>query len=66
MSSPRCVALTGIDTFLGESLAERLLAPLDDFAGTLARFFADGGRGVNVTVWEALIFVREFVNCIRD
>ena len=26
MASPRCVALTGLDTFLGESLAERLLA----------------------------------------
>lgn len=28
----------------------RLLAPLDDFAGTLARFRAEGGRGCNVTV----------------
>lgn len=28
-ASPRCVALTGLDTFLGESLAERLLARAD-------------------------------------
>jgi UDP-glucose 4-epimerase len=26
MGSPRCVAITGLDTYLGESLAERLLA----------------------------------------
>lgn len=29
---------------------ERLLAPLEDFRGTLNAFFADGGRGANVTV----------------
>lgn len=29
---------------------ERLLAPLDDFAGTLMRFRAQGGQGANVTV----------------
>lgn len=29
---------------------ERLLAPLDDFAGTLERFRAEGGCGANVTV----------------
>ncbi len=29
MASPRCVALTGLDTFMGESLAERLLARSD-------------------------------------
>jgi shikimate dehydrogenase len=28
----------------------RLLSPLDDFVGTVARFRADGGKGVNVTV----------------
>ena len=35
----------------GQALAyEALLAPLDDFAGTVARFRAEGGRGLNVTV----------------
>lgn len=29
---------------------EARLAPLDDFAGELRRFFAEGGRGCNVTV----------------
>lgn len=29
---------------------EALLAPLDDFAGSLQQFFASGGRGCNVTV----------------
>lgn len=29
---------------------ERLLAPLDDFVGTVEQFFAAGGRGLNVTV----------------
>lgn len=29
---------------------ERVLAPLDDFTGTVARFFHDGGAGLNVTV----------------
>lgn len=29
---------------------ERLLAPLDDFAGTIQAFFAEGGKGLNVTV----------------
>jgi shikimate dehydrogenase len=29
---------------------ERLLAPLDGFAGTVARFAADGGKGLNVTM----------------
>ncbi len=29
---------------------ERLLAPLDDFAGTLARFADEGGKGCNITV----------------
>lgn len=29
---------------------ERLLAPLDDFVGVAERFFAAGGRGLNVTV----------------
>jgi shikimate dehydrogenase len=28
----------------------RLLAPLDDFAGTLQRFVSEGGRGCNITV----------------
>lgn len=28
----------------------RLLAPLDDFAATARRFFAEGGAGVNITV----------------
>lgn len=35
----------------GEQLTyERLLAPLDDFAGTVRAFVAAGGRGLNVTV----------------
>ena len=35
----------------GQALVyEALLAPLDDFAGTVARFGAEGGRGLNVTV----------------
>ena len=35
----------------GEDLVyERLLCPLDDFAGTLRGFVATGGRGCNVTV----------------
>ena len=35
----------------GQALTyERLLAPLDGFAATLARFAAEGGRGCNVTV----------------
>lgn len=29
---------------------ERLLAPLDDFAGSVKQFIAAGGRGANVTV----------------
>ncbi|HKO87027.1 MAG TPA: shikimate dehydrogenase [Burkholderiales bacterium] len=29
---------------------DRLLAPLEDFAGTLSAFFSDGGCGANVTV----------------
>jgi shikimate dehydrogenase len=29
---------------------ERVLAPLDDFAGTVRQFQAEGGRGANVTV----------------
>ena len=29
---------------------ERMLAPLDDFAGTVKKFMLDGGRGANVTV----------------
>lgn len=29
---------------------ERLLAPLDDFVGCITAFFAQGGRGLNVTV----------------
>ncbi|WP_445396087.1 shikimate dehydrogenase [Zobellella sp. An-6] len=29
---------------------ERLLAPLDDFAGTLSRFRQEGGKGCNITV----------------
>src|SRR4029450_12483253 len=29
---------------------ERLLAPLDGFAATVARFAAEGGKGLNVTV----------------
>ena len=29
---------------------ERMLAPLDDFAGTVKKFMRDGGRGANVTV----------------
>jgi shikimate dehydrogenase len=42
----------------GQSIGyERLLAPLDDFAGTVRRLAASGGRGCNVTVpfkFEAL------------
>ncbi|MEJ2087406.1 MAG: shikimate dehydrogenase [Gammaproteobacteria bacterium] len=35
----------------GEALTyERIEAPLDGFAGTVAEFFASGGRGCNVTV----------------
>ena len=35
----------------GQALVyEALLAPLDDFAGTVVRFGAEGGRGLNVTV----------------
>ncbi len=35
----------------GQALTyERLLAPLDGFAETIARFRAEGGRGLNVTV----------------
>jgi len=35
----------------GQALTyEALLAPLDDFAATVARFRAEGGRGLNVTV----------------
>ena len=35
----------------GQTLTyERLLAPLDDFAGSLRAFLAGGGRGANVTV----------------
>ncbi len=35
----------------GQTLTyEALLAPLDDFAATVARFRAEGGRGLNVTV----------------
>jgi shikimate dehydrogenase len=40
---------------------ERLLAPLDGFAGTVARFAAEGGMGLNVTVpfkLEALALAR--------
>lgn len=29
---------------------ERMLAPLDDFAGAVKKFISDGGRGANVTV----------------
>ena len=29
---------------------DKILAPLDDFAGTVADFFAQGGNGLNVTV----------------
>lgn len=36
---------TGQDLVYG-----RLLAPLDDFAGSARRFFAEGGAGLNVTV----------------
>ncbi|HEU4620773.1 MAG TPA: shikimate dehydrogenase [Burkholderiaceae bacterium] len=36
---------------LGERLVyERILAPLDGFARTVQTFFAEGGRGLNVTV----------------
>lgn len=42
----------------GEAMVyERVLAPLDDFAGTVRRFAESGGRGCNVTVpfkFEAL------------
>ncbi|MEP7069162.1 MAG: shikimate dehydrogenase, partial [Usitatibacter sp.] len=35
----------------GEALEyATLLAPLEDFAGAAARFFAEGGRGANVTL----------------
>ncbi|MEY6431207.1 shikimate dehydrogenase [Thioalkalicoccus limnaeus] len=35
----------------GEDLVyDRILAPLDDFAGTVRRFIAAGGRGLNVTI----------------
>jgi shikimate dehydrogenase len=47
----------------GQSLVyERLLAPLDGFAATVARFAAEGGRGLNVTVpfkAEAFALARE-------
>ena len=35
----------------GQNLSyERLLAPLDGFAASIAAFRADGGKGLNVTV----------------
>ena len=35
----------------GQALSyERVLAPMDDFAGTVRRFAAEGGQGCNVTV----------------
>ncbi|MBR6000871.1 MAG: shikimate dehydrogenase [Oxalobacter sp.] len=40
----------------------RLLAPIDDFAGTVKRFVAEGGKGLNVTVpfkFEAFAFATE-------
>jgi shikimate dehydrogenase len=47
--SPRIHQMFG--AMLGIELAyERLLAPLDDFEGTLERFFGAGGSGLNVTV----------------
>lgn len=33
-----------------EMTYEKILAPLDDFAGTIQHFFAEGGKGCNVTV----------------
>jgi shikimate dehydrogenase len=47
--SPRIHAMFAEQT--GESLTyESLLAPLDDFPGTLQRFREAGGKGLNVTV----------------
>lgn len=47
--SPRIHGLFAAAT--GQRLRyDTLLAPLDDFAGTVAAFFAAGGRGLNVTV----------------
>lgn len=47
--SPRIHAAFAEQT--GEALVyEWLLAPVDDFAGTVERFFDDGGAGLNVTV----------------
>jgi shikimate dehydrogenase len=47
--SPRIHALFAAQT--GQDLRyEALLAPLDDFAGTVRRFRSEGGRGLNVTV----------------
>jgi shikimate dehydrogenase len=57
--SPRIHALFARQT--GESLTyEAMLAPLDDFAGTVREFRDAGGRGLNVTVpfkQEAYAFV---------
>ena len=47
--SPRIHALFAAQT--AQDMAyDRLLAPLDGFANTVAGFFAAGGRGLNVTV----------------
>ncbi|MCU0835029.1 MAG: shikimate dehydrogenase [Chromatiaceae bacterium] len=47
--SPRIHAAFARQT--GQDLSyERILGSLDDFAGDVRRFFADGGRGLNVTV----------------
>jgi shikimate dehydrogenase len=33
-----------------EMVYEKIQAPLDDFPGTIQRFFAEGGKGANITV----------------
>lgn len=33
-----------------DMIYEKILAPLDDFPGTIQRFFSEGGKGANITV----------------
>ncbi|WP_188704803.1 shikimate dehydrogenase [Silvimonas iriomotensis] len=48
--SPQIHAAFAAQCALADFSYERLLAPLEDFAGTVRRFVADGGKGCNVTV----------------